>query len=205
MLNFKNVLCLSPHPDDIEFSMGGMILGEKNTQFTSAVFSTGSENDPVSDATRWEECLQYWGNTPNIKQLFLAPLLNTYSEEGWINVLESSLDIKMFDAIFLPPLLDTHYEHRFIHGIGMALTRAKALSIIEYKSVSVLDTWIPNMIIPIKHEDMVEKIQRLKKFESQKKKYFQSVYIEASHIHLSSMKRGIMSPVEQFRIVTLFV
>lgn len=200
---FYKVLCLSPHPDDIEFSMAGFMLSNKSIKFTSIVFSTGSENDPVSDETRWEECRQYWKNTSNVKQLFLAPLLNTYSEEGWINILESSLQMKEYDAIFLPPLLDTHYEHRLVHGIGMALTRAIPMTIIEYKSVSVLDTWIPNMFFPVKEEIAEDKIKRLEKFTSQQKRYFQPDYMKASHIHLPSLKKGIVRPIEQFRIVEL--
>jgi hypothetical protein len=157
----------------------------------------------VSNETRWEECNQFWDGVKNINQLFMAPLLDRYSEEGWINLLEGSLDLKQIDAIFLPPLLDTHYEHRFVNGIGMALTRKIPLSIIEYKSVSVLDSWIPNMMIAINQDNASEKIKRLRKFESQQKLYFQSDYVHASHFHLNSLKKGI-SPVEQFRIVTLY-
>lgn len=204
MLSFKNVLCLSPHPDDIEFSMGGTISRNCNTNFTSLVFSTGSANDPVSDETRWEECRQYWKDTRNINQLFLAPLLNTHSEEEWINLIETRINLRQYQALFLPPLLDTHYEHRLVHGIGMALTRAKPLSIIEYKSVSVLDSWVPNLFVMINDFYAEEKIEKLKKFESQQKRYFKPEYVKASHIHLNSMKKGIELPVEQFRIVSLY-
>lgn len=203
MLNFENVLCLSPHPDDIEFSMAGTILRYSATKFTSVVFSTGSENDPVSNEARWEECNQFWKGVSNVTQVFVAPLLDTYSEEGWINVLEDKFRVNDFDALLLPPLLDTHYEHRFVHGIGMALTRKSPVSIIEYKSVSVLDTWIPNMIIKIGRTIAEEKINKMNKFESQRKFYFTSEYMQASHTHLSSLKKGV-STVEQFRVVTLY-
>ena len=199
----ENVLCLSPHPDDIEFSLAGTILKHSGTHFTSVVFSTGSENDPVSNESRWEECKQFWKGTPNIEQYFMAPLLETYSEEGWINYLEKNFRIQDFDALLLPPLLDTHYEHRFVHGIGMALTRKTPISIIEYKSVSVLDTWVPNFIVKIGHTIAKEKIKRMNKFESQKKFYFTPEYMQASHIHLSSLKRGVEA-VEQFRVVTVY-
>lgn len=202
MLGFRNVLCLSPHPDDIEFSMGGTILKYGGTKFKSIVFSTGSINDPVSNEIRWEECRQYWEGISNITQHFLAPLLNNYSEEEWLNLLEKDFPLKNYDAIFLPPLLDTHYEHRLVHNIGMAMTRATPASIIEYKSASVMDSWVPNLLIETERVAS-EKIQKMTKFESQRKRYFKPDFMQAFHTHLSSLKRGIRVS-EQFRIVTLY-
>lgn len=91
LLEFNNVLLLSPHPDDIEASLGGTILKHHDTEFTSVVFSTGSVNDPVTNESRWEECNQYWNDVENINQKFMAPLLNKYSEEEWINLLKKLL------------------------------------------------------------------------------------------------------------------
>lgn len=202
-LDFNNVLCLSPHPDDIEFAIGGTILKYGDTKFTSVVFSTGSVYDPVSNEARWEECRQYWKDTPNIEQHFLSPLLKMYSEEEWINLIEKRFDVKTYDAIFFPPLLDTHYEHRLVNGIAFAISRVVAASLIEYKSVSVMDSWVPNLIVDIK--DVAEdKIKRLERFESQKKLYFKSDYMRHYHTHMGALKRSV-EVVEQFRIVNLYV
>ena len=40
-LNFKRVLCLSPHPDDVEYSMAGSILKYKDTKFDLFCLSCG--------------------------------------------------------------------------------------------------------------------------------------------------------------------
>lgn len=203
LLHFDKVLCLSPHPDDIEFAMGGTILQYDDTQFTSVVFSTGSVYDPVSNEARWEECRQYWKDVPNIEQHFMAPLLKMYTEEEWINLLEKKFSLKQYDAIFFPPSLDTHYEHRLVNGIAFAITRVVPVTTIEYKSVSVMDTWIPNFVVAISQSER-EKVERLKKFESQKKHYFHPDYMKSYHVHMSSLKRWV-PVVEQFRIVTLYV
>lgn len=202
LLIFKNVLCLSPHPDDVEVSMGGTILKYNDTHFTSIVFSTGSANDPVTDEARWAECDEYWKGTNNITQSFLSPLLNKYSEEEWINLLERMFELKAYDALFLPSKVDTHYEHRIVNGIGMALTRATPMSIIEYKSPSSLDTWVPNMFIEI-GDYADEKVRRLERFKSQQKLYFQTEYMKAFHSHTNSMKKKIFV-TEPFRIITLY-
>jgi hypothetical protein len=166
------------------------------------VFSTGSVYDPVSNAARWEECRQYWAGIDNIEQHFLAPLLKMYSEEEWLNLLEKQFPLKNYQALLLPPLLDTHYEHRLVHYVGMAMTRVTPASIIEYKSASVLDTWIPNMFVEIGLFEN-DKVKRLEKFESQRKTYFKLEYMTALHAHVNSLKKRVMV-TEQFRIVSFY-
>jgi len=202
LLNWDSVICLSPHPDDIEASMGGTILKYKHTRFTSVVFSTGSVNDPVTNESRWEECNQYWKGAMHVTQKFLAPLLNIHSEEEWINLLERTFNLNNFDAIFLPSNLDTHYEHRFVNGIGMALTRSTPVSIVEYKSPSTLDSWVPNMLIEI-GDSANEKVKRLEQFKSQQKLYFKPEYMRAFHSHVNSIKKQVIV-TEPFKIVTLY-
>lgn len=53
----------------------------------------------------------------------------------------------------------------------MALTRSTPVSIIEYKSPSTLDSWVPNMFVEI-GDYAEEKIGRLERFESQKNYIF---------------------------------
>src|SRR6266516_2797926 len=188
LLNFDRVVCLSPHPDDVEASMGGTILKHHRTKFTSIVFSTGSVHDPTSNEARWNECKQYWKGIKQINQYFPSPLLKMYDEEEWINLLERNYEIGFFDALFLPSNQDTHYEHRIVNGIGMALTRNLPLSIIEYKSISTLDSWTPNMFVDIE-EVVDEKMERLKHFKSQEKLYFQHDYMKAFHSHTTSIRK----------------
>src|SRR5258705_2514205 len=202
LLNFEYVLLLSPHPDDIEASMGGTILKYDETIFSSIVFSTGSVNDPVTDESRWEECNEYWKDVKHIYQHFMSTLLSDHSEEEWINLLEKRFHLKDYDAIFLPSNQDTHYEHKFVNGIGMALTRSTPVSIIEYKSPSTLDSWIPNMLVEIK-DYADEKVKRLELFKSQQKLYFQPEYMRAFHSHVNSIKKQVMI-TEPFRIITLY-
>lgn len=204
LMDFRRALILSPHPDDTEFSMAGTIMAHPETEFTSVLFSTGSENDPVTDASRWKECKEYW-NGPDrgwVELAFMSQFLGDHSEEQWINIIESHFILSSYDVLFIPPLLDTHYEHRFVHGIGMALTRSRPFSVLEYKSASAMDTWIPNLFIDIsKHAE--KKIELLDKFESQKKRYFQPDYMKAYHSHVNSMKKGY-TDVEQFRAIAVY-
>jgi LmbE family N-acetylglucosaminyl deacetylase len=202
LLNMKNVLCLSPHPDDVEYSMAGTMMKYTDTNFTSVVFSTGCVSDPIANEDRWNECKEYWKGIDNVSQYFLSPLMRMYSEEEWLNLLEKKFNLKLYDAIFLPSFTDTHYEHRFVNGIGMAMTRSNPASIVEYKSLSSTDMWIPNMIIDI-HLQSKTKVDLLSKFVSQSKDYFNEDVMKAFHSHIISIRKGIITS-EQFKIITLY-
>ena len=40
-LNFNKVLCLSPHPDDVEYSMLGTVMKHSDTQFDILCMTKG--------------------------------------------------------------------------------------------------------------------------------------------------------------------
>ena len=44
-LGFNKVLCLAPHPDDVEYSMGGTIIKHYNTQFDVLCLTQGGDCD----------------------------------------------------------------------------------------------------------------------------------------------------------------
>jgi LmbE family N-acetylglucosaminyl deacetylase len=203
LLGMDNILCLSPHPDDTEFSMAGTILKHDETKFTNVVFSTGSVYDSVTDKIRWQECKDYWKGKDNIKIEFIADCLSRYSEEEWIVTLEKQLNIRDYDCIFLPCLADTHYEHRIVHNIGMAISRVTNISVIEYRSPSSLDKWVPNLFIEIDKDILDEKTTRLRAFESQTKAYFDKTYLDSFHRNLNALKKGIKY-CEQFRTTMLY-
>ena len=45
LLNYDKVLCLSPHPDDVEYGMLGTICKYKDTQFEIVVLYKGVDFD----------------------------------------------------------------------------------------------------------------------------------------------------------------
>lgn len=199
----NKVLCLSPHSDDVEFSMGATMMKYRDTQFTSIVFSTSSPEDPVNDADRWQEVKDFWLGIKNVDLKFMSRQLNQWNEEHWIVEIEKMIDLSEYSAIFIPSLDDTHYEHRMVHNIGMALTRTTPVSIFEYCSPSTKDTWTPNMFVNIE-TTWAEKNARLwEAFKSQDKVYFESKYMKSFHSHSASIKKGVDN-VEQFRLVTMY-
>ena len=202
-LNFDKVLCLSPHPDDIEIGLGGSIIKYSDTQFDMLTLSGGGDFEGTGVDVREIELINAWQVT-NVNNILinvepsLKPKNNT--EDFLVNTIETSYD---HQAIFVPTYIDAHFEHRMTNRLAAALTRCKNISIIEYRTPSTLNDWIPNMYVDITNE-YEQKLLMLSKFSSQQnKEYFKRDMLDAFHTDFQSSKKGNKF-VEHLKIIQLY-
>jgi LmbE family N-acetylglucosaminyl deacetylase len=221
-LNYDKVLCLSPHPDDAEYGMLGTICKYKDTKFDIVVLSQGGDFDKSTAKSRQNECKKIWENIDNINGVFIeSEFIKDKDEDEWVNVLENEFDISSYDCIFTPSPLDSHFEHRMVSDFTYALVRRSKCSLIQYKSPSTLDTWIPNFFVDIGviesrdkkdgHSNQTHtlfmagiwyiKVNRMKLFESQQdKSYFEDQSLKSFHSNYQCSMRD-MPRVESFKII----
>tara|TARA_R100000005_G_C4990561_1_gene198006 strand:+ start:1280 stop:1966 length:687 start_codon:yes stop_codon:yes gene_type:complete len=221
-LNYDKVLCLSPHPDDAEYGMLGTICKYKDTKFDIVVLSQGGDFDKSTAKSRQNECKKIWENIDNINGVFIeSEFIKDKDEDEWVNVLENKFDISSYDCIFTPSPLDSHFEHRMVSDFTYALVRRSKCGIIQYKSPSTLDTWIPNFFVDIGviesrdekdgHSNQTHtlfmagiwyiKVNRMKLFESQQdKSYFEDQSLKSFHSNYQCSMRD-MPRVESFKII----
>ena len=209
LLGFSKVLCLSPHPDDVELGMLGTILNHRSTVFhilTMTIcgakgFDDSYKLDRVSEVKAlWKEA-----NYPNHVMFLRTPCdwFEDKTESGWIHYLDRHVGSMDYDAIFLPPQQDSMFEHRYVNSFGSVLTRSKPISLIEYHSTSTLNTWQPNFYVDITRK-YKEKAKLLENFKSQVgKPYFQPDVMESKCINYQCRKKGLKY-VESYNIVELF-
>jgi LmbE family N-acetylglucosaminyl deacetylase len=208
-LNFNRVLCLSPHPDDIEYSMAGTILKHTDTHFDILCLTHGGDFDSTTINTdRIQEVKDAWhqSNVTNYT-LHFSPYvyLKTMDIDGWVNYIETEFISKYnYDCIFTPSDADSHFEHKIVCSLGYPLTRISKISIIEYYSPSTLETWVPNVFIDITdHYDTKRKM--LLQFKSQQhRSYFNPVTLLGFHTNFRCSKRKI-DFVEQYRFKQVFL
>ena len=208
-LNFQRVLCISPHPDDVEVGMMGSVLKHSDTHFDVLCLTRGGAKgfDETNKLNRRAEVDNVW-NSLNIKNVSVYHPKYEYFEElnepGWINYIENEFIRKNnYDCIFMPTSDDSMFEHRFVNGFGTALSRFSLISLIEYHAFSTLNTWQPNLFISVKKE-YKDKLKALKLFKSQSNKsYFQKPTLDSFHSNFQCSKKGI-KVVEQFKIIELF-
>jgi len=208
LLNFDRILCLSAHPDDVEYGMLGSINKYKNTKFDILVFSHGGDFDPTTYC-RKEECKTIWDKIPNVTGEFLSDkeksINNMYikalTEDKWVNIIENTIDLTAYDCIFTLPQDDSQFEHKIINNITYALIRNKKLGLVTYRSPSTLDSWVANCFVEI---DLDKKIKLLTNFISQKHRlYFNEISIKEFHINYQCSRRNIKY-VEYFKIERIY-
>ena len=208
-LNFNKVLCLSPHPDDVEYSMLGTILKYTDTQFDILCLTKGGAKgfDPTNDQDRLQEVRNVWkeADTANTELLFsdCDYFQDKDGDAGWVNYIENNFLIDgSYDCIMLPTVEDSMFEHRFVNGLGYALTRVRPISLIEYHTPSTTNDWRPNIFIDIQ-KYFNKKVDCIMKFTSQvSKSYFNEVTLDAFHSNFQYRKKNVIT-VEQCKILEL--
>jgi LmbE family N-acetylglucosaminyl deacetylase len=208
-LNFNKVLCLSPHPDDVEISMMGSIIKSTDTHFDILCLTKGGAKgfDETNELDRRGEIREVWKEAScNNISLFNSKYnyFEDTNEPGWINYIENEFIKKnKYDCIFIPTADDSMFEHRYVSGFGAPLCRASRIGLIEYHISSTLNTWQPNLFISVKKEYNT-KLTALKHFKSQSGKgYFKKQILDAFHSNFQCSKRGL-NLVEQFKVIEIF-
>ena len=205
-LGYDNVLCISPHPDDTEYSMMGTILKYSDTMFTCLQLCQGGDMDETTGKNRLFEVENVWeeAECSNVNLLFTeVKYMRDMREDEWINFIERKLSPSL-DAIVLPNEHDSHFEHRLVAGFGKALIRQRPITLIQYKTPSTDQTWVPNLFVDIEEEYDI-KVNALGKFESQQHRYyFRDDVLRSFHSDFQSAKRA-KHYVEQFKILDLYL
>ncbi len=204
-LNYSKVLCLSPHPDDVELGLSGTVIKYNKTHFNILTLSSGGNYEGTKASIREAELKKAWQsiNINNVSiniDTLLGPKKHT--EDFLINKIENHY-MDDCQAIFVPTYIDSHFEHRITNQLATSLTRCKNISVIEYRTPSTLNNWSPNMYIDIT-DVYQQKIFMLRNFESQKtKEYFKPNALNAFHTDFQSIKKG-NTFVEQFKLIQLY-
>lgn len=206
LLNLDKVLCLSPHPDDVEYSMGGTIASHQSTKFDIITLSQGGDFDLANDV-RTDEFKAYWALYDNaiVSEKHLGGHIKDFNEDAIVNFIENAVDVSQYDAIFTPPSLDFHFEHRLVNSASKAVTRTCKVSLIEYMTPSIDHTWTPNIYVEIDDDTFKEKRNHLQQtFKTQAtRKYFSDQCINDFHSDFFSSKRK-NGWVEKYKISFLF-
>ena len=209
LFNFNKVLCLSPHPDDVELGMLGTIMKYHKTSFSVLCITKGGTKclNESNGVNRVMEVHRAWEmaalKNVNVGFADCDFIEDKDRDPGWINYIENKF-IKNgdYDCILVPTKDDSMFEHRFVNGLAPALVRSLPISVIEYRTPSTLNSWQPNLFIDI-DKFYNKKLEVLKCFISQQEKpYFARSTLDMFHANFQCGKKGINN-VEQFKILEM--
>jgi LmbE family N-acetylglucosaminyl deacetylase len=180
-LQFKRILAVGAHPDDLEYSCLGFLLKHKElgSDIFAYVASLGGLNDETSGIRRKEESDKALSLHGFHKSQTSNSNFDYFEIESEIRNLVLKFDI---DCVLVHSSYDTHQDHRNVHDITLSSIRRTGVSLIEYRSVSTTREFIPNLQIGI--DDFMDlKVKTLGIHKSQQTKvYMQRHMIENFHI-----------------------
>ena len=206
-LNFNRVLCLSPHPDDTEYSIAGVVLKHQDTHFDILCLTQGGDCDITTGVARTQEVINSW-NAANINNYTLhfsdVKYLKEKAVDEWIYYIEQNFTKKFeYDCIMTTSEYDSHFEHVLISSFAAPLARVNPYSIIQYRSPSTLDKWTPNLFVSLKEFYYIKK-KMLNEFKSQTHHgYFSDAVLDGFHTNFQCMKKG-QGFVESYKIITAY-
>lgn len=206
-LNFNRVLCLSPHPDDTEYSIAGVVLKHQDTHFDILCLTQGGDCDSTTGESRIQEVLNSWSisDASNYSLHFSGvKFLKEKGVDEWIHYIEQHFTKKFeYDCIMTTSEYDSHFEHVLISSFAAPLARVKPYSIIQYRSPSTLDKWTPNLFVSLKEFYYIKK-KMLLEFKSQiHHGYFSDEVLDGFHTNFQCMKKG-QGFVESYKIITAY-
>lgn len=208
--NFDRVLCLSPHPDDVEYSMAATIVQHPDTEFDVYLLTQGTPVDNTTGVGRVAECYAFWSDliasgVDNVTFQAVPELLQDANIPRILTALETALPARDYQAIVGPPMLDSHIEHQTTNRMMAAYARHHALSVLEYCTSSTLPGWVPNVRVVLDPHVKEKKINAIRKaFVSQLDgRYFDQDVLEAFHSDFVTLKRNVAA-CEKFRVDTLY-
>ena len=203
-LNSDYVLCIGAHPDDVEYGMAGTFLKCDETEFSVCVMSNGGDYDKTTlEVDRAAENRMVWSRFTSVDGHISDTFVRDQSEDSMVQFIEEYIHPHI-DVIVTTPQQDSHFEHRKINNLGPALCRRSPITLVEYRTPSTLNHWIPNHFENLSEKDYGVKKNILKFFVSQQKApYFNSNTIDSFHHNFLCNKKGYNN-VESYRIVESF-
>jgi LmbE family N-acetylglucosaminyl deacetylase len=164
----KKILLLSPHPDDIELSMGGYLLrmaNDKDCEVHVMLFSDCDIENEFNDSMKIVN--------PNTihKPPKLFKVRKFWKRRG--DILDSLIFVQRSlkpDIVFCPAPGDTHQDHKVI--FEEAFRAFKHTTLIGYIMPHNMTEIRPNYFVELSGEDVVKKLGLIENYESQLERYY---------------------------------
>jgi len=214
MQNFKTILTVSPHPDDVELGCGAsvrkqvlfgsvvhhVILSDCSDTFIKTKFLP---NTLVKESTK---ALKILGVGKSHIYAF-RQINKHFSEESRkiFEILEHLKDTLHPDLVIMPSLVDTHEDHQVVAQQTLHVFRRNT-SIISYEQPWNTVRFTPNLFVKLSAENLQIKCRALRIFESQR--FLGRGYFDESFIRGWARMRGMQIDAqyaEAFEIVKLIM
>jgi len=172
-LEYKRLLFIGAHPDDVELGCGGLIA--KNNRRNKSYYMVLS---PCKDASKKQHILAETRKATGTlglseQSLFLHDLPRRVLFEQRDKVRNALIAMKQTvkpDLVFCPSLHDIHQDHMVVAEESFRLFRD--VSVLAYENPRSSLNFIPNLYVPLSKEHLQKKVDALMCYESQFDRYY---------------------------------
>ena len=213
----SRILCLSPHPDDVEFGLGatlnkykGVIEGfllifsdrsntrgekynERDQQLSSKIAGFSMENVKFIDQLGLD-----------IERLPIRFFTSEKNRDLIRLVISKILEKFIPDIIFCPSIKETMQDHQAVGEEVIRICRDKA-SILGYEVPKHNRFFQPNVFINISEDDLKEKIKMLESFSEFTKRYYFHQDSIKSLARVRALDAGYFGFAEGFELYRAFI
>jgi LmbE family N-acetylglucosaminyl deacetylase len=203
IMQFKSILAIGAHPDDLELSCFGFLakMQKSGSKINAFIVSPDSFSGKLLPY-RIEESKQSFNLLPDVN--LILRYKNDIKEQNYSELSDQIRQLVIdngIDTVLVHYNKDTMQEHRLLHEITLTALRRLAVSVIQYRSISSYD-FISNMMVDISNEYDIKK-EAIKKHISQKDKpYMSDKSIETFNKNWNAESVGIKY-CEEFNILRM--
>lgn len=153
-MEFKSILAIGAHPDDIELSCFGFLLKQQKlgSNIHAFIASPDSLTENPKTEIRTKESQEAFSLIPE-SNLFIRTT-NNINMENYQEICDQIRNMAIsnnIDLVIVHYPKDTMQEHRLLNEITMTALRRLPVSIFLYKSPSTIK-FIPNLFVDINKE-----------------------------------------------------
>jgi len=212
----KRCLILSPHPDDAE--LGASLLAARRLSegwdITVVTFASRGPNDPTAKNERegiirqmevqafWDEYL----GKESVECVFGAFDLEVSRVSALTKFVEDNVAFEEVGEIVAPTRSDSHQDHHPVTAAAFVLGRGTPANLLLYRTVSTIEGWAPNYLIPVNGREAKGKIESLQSaFQTQGERiYLETTFLEKFSTFTPDHIRRGPSIGEAFEAVRLY-
>lgn len=215
--NGTRVLCLSPHPDDVEFGIGATLSKFKGDFegrliiFSDRLKSRGEKNND-SDQMKAAQLIGF--SKENIKFIDQLGLdidrlpVRLFGDEKIRDLIRHIVanEIKYFnpELIFIPSIHETFQDHEAIAVEVKRVARGE-FSLLGYEAVRHSYFFQPNVFIDVNENHLDKKIEAINTFTEFTNRYYFEGDLIKSLARVRAAQAGYAGFAEAFEIYRLFV
>ena len=171
---FKKALILSPHTDDAIIGAGGLIqkLAKSGCHIVHMVFSVcddtlvGTKYPKGKIAEEDRKAVTLLGATEIIHHNFE----NKYLYKSRQEILDAIYPYRKdpdLELVVAPFTGDIHQDHRTVAEEAVRAFGRNHATLLQYQIIGTCNDFIPNLFIPLTHEEADKKIEALSVYETQ--------------------------------------